>query len=122
MITNVGVRTYRPRQMGSLQDTRRVRTGSSSRLSVPVWRFLVIACLAMLVIGLVTTQYFYGRMMEMRMQAEKLQSAHQRISSQLKELNSEKELMASQQQIAALANRKLQLFVPGSQQVRHMRM
>ncbi len=121
MITNAGIRTYRPRQIVTMQqDSRRVKSGISLRLSFPVWRFLAIAFFAMLVIGLLTTQYFYGRMMEMRAQAEKLQTTNARVYDQYVNLSAERAKLTSRQQVAALANTKLQLFEPSPKQVRRM--
>ncbi|MBM9613300.1 hypothetical protein JWJ90_03260 [Desulfobulbus rhabdoformis] len=120
MVPNVGVRTYRPRQMGTFQGTRRMKRRISLCLSQTVRRFLAISCLVALVAGLLVTQYFYGQMMEMRAQAEQMRELHAQMTSTHMGLVERQELLSSREHIVAVASVRLDLFEPSKGQVRRM--
>ena len=120
MVPNVSVRTYRPRQIGSFQGTRQEKKGFSLKLSNPVRRFFAVTCLAALVVGLLVTQYFYGQMMEMRAQAEQLNTLNAQMYNHHMELRLQRARLSSKDHVVAVASVKLNLYEPDQRQVRRM--
>lgn len=117
---NVGVRTYRPRQMASFQEERQVKNRFALRISNTVRRFLAAACLIALVTGLLVTQYFYGQMMAMRAQAEQLRGLNAQMYNQSVQLRAHRAQLSSKNHVVAVASAKLNLFEPDQRQVRRM--
>ncbi|ADW16864.1 hypothetical protein Despr_0688 [Desulfobulbus propionicus DSM 2032] len=120
MTPNVSVRTYRPRQQAALREDRQVKSRWSVPLSGGVRKYLAIMVIAGLVAGLVITQFFYGQMMDMRVQAEQLRSVNTKIYNENVRLLAFRAQLASKKQIVALAGTKLNLFEPEKGQVRRM--
>lgn len=120
MVPNVGVRTYRPRQMGTLQDEHQAKWRFRLNFSSNVRRFLAISCLVALVAGLLITQFFYGQMMDMRSRAEQLQGVNNQIYTQNVTLLAHRARLISKDRVVAVAAVKLNLFEPDQRQVRRM--
>lgn len=120
MVPNVSVRTYRPRQMATMREEQQEKARNPWRMSGALQRFAVVSCLVALVAGLVVTQLFYGRMMEMRAKAEKLQGTNTQIYTQNVSLLAQRAQLSSKDRVMAVAGAKLQLFEPDQRQVRRM--
>ncbi|WP_448873975.1 hypothetical protein [Desulfobulbus propionicus] len=117
---NVSARIYRPRQMGPLQEERSLKWGFRWHLLSTLRRFLVISCLVALVVGLLVTQFFYGQMMDLRVQAEQLRGVNAQTYNQNVTLLAQRARLISKDRIVALAAVKLDLYEPGQRQVRRM--
>lgn len=120
MVPNVSVRTYRPRQMAASRVRQQPKSRFHVRLSGRVWRFLAVVCLLALLAGLLVTQYFYGQMMDMRVQVEQLRDVHGRMYDQSVTLRANRAQLNSKDHIAAVAAVQLNLFTPDQRQVRRM--
>ena len=120
MMTNVSVRTYRPRQQAALRDSRREKPRGGLRLSGEVRKYLAIMVAVALVVGLVITQLFYGQMMDMRARAEQLRGLNASVSNENVRLLAFRAQLASKSHVVALASTKLNLHEPDKGQVRRM--
>jgi cell division protein FtsL len=120
MATNMYARVYRPRNQSALMG--RGGRGRMARfvLSPEVRRSLAILVVAALVVGLVVTQFFYGRMMALRADAEQLRTANVSLVGEHSRLQTLRAQLASKSHVLALAGVKLNLHEPDRTQVHRM--
>lgn len=119
MRAGVNVRSYRPVQ-ASLRSARPVtpRVGLSISSVQRKWIALMVG--SALVMGVGVTQFFHGRMVEMRSRAEKVRTVNAHISTENIRLLSVRAQLSSKDHILALAGKKLHLFEPGQGQWHRM--
>lgn len=119
MRAGVSVRSYRPVQV-SFRSAKPAAPRLGLHLSSAQRKWLSLMVGSALVIGVAGTQFFHGRMVDMRGGAEKVRTANARISTENIRLLSVRAQLTSKDHILALAGKKLNLFEPGQGQWHRM--
>lgn len=119
MRAGVNVRSYRPVQV-SFRSAKPAAPRMSLNLSSAQRKWLCLMVGSALVIGVTGTQFFHGRMVEMRTNAEKVRTVNGHISTENIRLLSMRAQLTSKDHIVALAGKKLNLFEPGQGQLHRM--
>lgn len=120
MLSNVSVRTFKPRQQVFSKEPPQNRSRLYCKFSVASAKILAIVSVTIVVLGVGLTQIIQGKMIALQGMAEQLRTSNTVVADENVRLLAIRAQLSSKDQVVVLAKTKLHLFEPDQRQVRRM--